>query len=136
MANTTISGLVIHDGDYRIIVENECRKDGNLTILPLYLNDADATDVFDFGGAVKIITLTGYTIKSTVAALNVWIAALESLIQGHQDTDAGAPYTFIDDLRAPSGIKVKVLEVSSHYVAGEPTRLNWTIKLVNSSTYA
>ena len=134
MANTTISGLIIHDGDYRIIVENECRKDGNLTILPLYLNDADATDVFDFGGAVKIITLTGYTIKSTVAALNIWIAALESLIQGHQDTDAGAPYTFVDDLRGT--LKVKVLEVSSHYVAGEPTRLNWTIKLVNSSTYA
>ena len=134
MSNTTLSGFVLHDGNYRIIIDNDCRKESVLAVMPLYLSDSDLTDVFDFGGTIKIITLTGYVIKSTVAELKVWIDALESLVQGHQDIDAGAPYTFVDDLRGT--LKVKIMEISSTWVEGDPTRLNWTIKLVQSSTNA
>ncbi len=134
MANTTLNGIVIHDGADAVIIDNDGTKDGNLTILPLYLNDADLTDVFDFGGAVKTMNLTGSYVGGSVATLKTWVDSIEALIQGHQDVQAGAPYTLVDDLRGT--IKVKVLSFNSTWVLGEPTRVTWTLKLVQSSTNA
>ena len=134
MANTTINGIVLHDGSNAIITENDCRKEGVLTILPLYLNDSDLTDVFDFGGTIKIINLSGVYVGANVAALKTWLESVEALIQGHQDIDAGAPWTFVDDLRGT--IKVKVLDFSTTKMEGDSTKLNWVIKIVQSSTNA
>ncbi len=134
MANTTISGFVLHNGSDRIITENDVRKEATLVTMPLYLSDSDLTDVFDFGGTVKTINLTGSYVASSTASLKVWIDAVESLIQGHQDVDAGAPYSFVDDLRGT--INVKILEISTTWSEGDPTRINWTLKLVQSSTNA
>ncbi len=134
MANTTLAGVTLHNGTTAIITENTCKKNGVLTILPLYLNDSDLTDVFDFGGTIKIITLTGIYMNTTLAAVKTWIESVEALIQGHQDVDAGAPYTFVDDLRGT--IKVKVLEFNSTHMEAEPTKISWTIKIVQSSTNA
>ena len=137
MSNTTLNGITLHDGANAVIIDNDCRKESILAILPLYLSDSDLTDVFDFGGVIKTITLTGSYVGANVAALKTWIDSMEALQQGHQDIDAGAPYAFVDDLRAPSpGLKVKVLEFSSPWNAAEPTRVTWTIKLVQSSTNA
>lgn len=134
MANTTLSGVTLHDGSSAVIVENSCRKESVLTILPLYLSDSDLTDVFDFGGTIKVITLTGIYIGANIAALKTWIDSVEALQQGHQDVDAGAPYTFADDLRGT--IKVKVLDFDSTKMEGDSTRIQWVIKLVQSSTNA
>ena len=134
MANTTLGGITLHDGASANIIENDCRKEAVLTVLPLYLNDSDLTDVFDFGGTIKIITLTGIYIGANIAALKTWIDSVEALIQGHQDIDAGAPYTFADDLRGT--IKVKILEFSSTKTEGDATKIAWTIKLVQSSENA
>lgn len=134
MANTTINSLVFHNGTDTVMNENDLRKESNLSVLPLYLSDSDATDVFDFGGVTKTINLSGVYIADTVAALKTWIDARESLQQGHQDVAAGAPYTMVDDLRGT--IKVKVLSFSSTFVEGNPTQITWTIKLVESSTNA
>ena len=134
MANTTLGGVTLHDGSSAVIIENDCRKEAVLTVLPLYLNDSDLTDVFDFGGTIKIITLTGIFLGANVAALKTWVDSVEALIQGHQDIDAGAPYTFADDLRG--SIKVKILEFTSTKTEGESTRIAWTIKLVQSSENA
>lgn len=137
MANTTLSGVTLHDGSSAIIKENDCRKEAILTVLPLYLSDSDLTDVFDFGGTIKVINLTGTYLGANVAALKSWVDSIEALIQGHQDIDAGAPYTFIDDLRGPSpGIKVKILDFNSTKLEGNSTQIDWTIKLVQSSTNA
>ena len=134
MANTTINGVILHDGSNATITENDCRKDAVLTILPLYLNDSDLTDVFDFGGTIKIITLTGNYIGANLAAAKTWLESVEALIQGHQDVQAGAPYTFVDDLRGT--IKVKILEFGSTFMEAETTRISWTLKIVQSSTNA
>ena len=134
MANTTIKGIVLHDGSNKIIIENDCKKEGVLVILPLYLNDSDLTDVFDFGGTVKIINLTGVYIGANIAALKTWVDSIEALIQGHQDVQAGAPYAFVDDLRG--SIKVKILDFNSTKVEGDSTKIAWTLKLVQSSTNA
>ncbi|KKL99892.1 hypothetical protein LCGC14_1809860 [marine sediment metagenome] len=134
MANTTISGITLHDGANAIIIENDCRKEAVLTVLPLYLNDSDLTDVFDFGGTIKVINLTGVYIGADMAALKTWVDSVEALIQGHQDVQAGAPYTFVDDLRGT--IKVKILDFNSTKAEGDSTKIAWALKLVQSSTNA
>ncbi len=134
MANTTINGIILHDGANAMINDNTCRKESVLSVLPLYLSDSDATDVFDFGGVVKTITLSGIYINTSTANLKTWIDSIEALQQGHQDVDAGAPYAFADDLRG--SLLVKVLDFSSTWVEGDPSKVTWTIKIVQSSTNA
>jgi len=134
MSNTTINGIILHNSSNYIITENDCTKEGVLTVLPLYLSDSDLTDVFDFGGTIKTINFTGSFVASSVANLKTWIDSVEALINGHQDIDAGAPYVLVDDLRGT--IKVKVLNFNTTFVEGEATRISWTLKLVQSSTNA
>jgi len=134
MANTTLGAVTLHDGSSAIITENNCRKESVMTVLPLYLSDSDETDVFDFGGTIKLINLTGVYIGANVAALKTWVDSIEALIQGHQDTEAGYPLTFTDDLRGT--IKVKVMDLDTTHSEGNPTKINWTLKLVQASEYA
>jgi len=140
MGNTTIirygygPELMLHNGTNAIIKENSCKKDSSLAIMPLYLSDSDKTDVFDYGGVTKLISLSGVYIADTTAALKTWIESAEGLQQGHQDTDDGYPLTFTDDLRGV--LLVKVMGFSSTAVEGQPTKVNWTLKVVESSTNA
>ena len=134
MGNTTIAEITLHDGANAVIKDNDCSKTPNLAIMPLYLSDSDETDVFDFGGVVKTITLTGVYIGADVAALRTWIDSLEELAQGHQDEKAGYPLTFVDDLRGI--LKVKVLDFNSSYQEAVGTKINWTLKIVESSENA
>ena len=134
MSNTTLGGVTLHDGSSVIIVENDCRKEAILTVLPLYLSDSDETDVFDYGGTTKIITLTGIYMGANVATLKTWVDSVETLIQGHQDVQAGYPLTLTDDLRGT--IKVKIFDFNSTFNEGQSTKIDWTIKLVQSNTNA
>ena len=138
MANTTISSekitTIILQGDNKsLIEENTSRKEAFLTPMPIYLNDSDQTDVFDFGGTVKTITLIGnYTGDETEQ--KDFIDSIQNLIQGHQDVAAGYPLTFTDDLRGI--LKIKVLDFESTKVDGQPNRITWTLKLVEASEAA
>ncbi len=134
MANTTLGGLTLHDGVNSIIIDNNCRKESVLTVLPLYLSDSDLTDVFDFGGTIKLINLTGIYLNTSVALLKTWLESIEALIQGHQDIEAGYPLTLVDDLRGT--IKVKVFDFDTTYREGDPNKIEWTLKLVQSSENA
>ena len=134
MGNTTIGGITLHDGTNSVITDNSQRKTSSLTVMPLYLSDSDGTNVFDFGGVVKTITLNGFYIDTSIANLKTWTDSIEALQQGHQDIDAGAPYDFVDDLRGT--LKVKVMDFNSAFAEGDPTRVIWTMTLVESSTNA
>jgi len=134
MGNTTISSLVLSDGSGSIIIENNCRKESAIVVMPMYLLDSDETDTFDYGGVTKILTITGVTIAESIADLKTWIDSIEALQQGHQDVSAGYPLTFTDDLRGT--LKVKVLDFDSTWSQGTPTKVDWTIKLVQSSENA
>ena len=133
-ANTTLGSITLHDGSNAIITENNCRKESVITVLPLYLSDSDQTDVFDFGGTIKLINLTGVYLGADIATLKTWIDSVEALIQGHQDVDAGYPLTLTDDLRGT--IKVKIFDFDSTITEGNKTSIDWTLKLVQSSTNA
>ena len=134
MGNTTVGSVTLDNGASTIITENSCKKESSLAILPLYLSDSDETDVFDYGGVIKTITLSGSFVAATVAELKTWIDSAEALQNGHQDTDSNYPLTFIDDLRGT--LKVKVMDFSSTKSAANVTQVTWTIKLAQSSTNA
>lgn len=137
MANTTLGTLTLGGDGTAIIMENTSRKEAVLAVLPLYLNDSDNTDVFDFGGTIRTIDLSGKYIGGSISANKTFIDALEALIQGDQSVQAGYPLTFTDDLRAPSGMKVKIMECSSTMIDTEGIeQCTWTLKLVQSSTNA
>ena len=126
--------VTLHDGDNAIIKENSCKKDSSLAIMPLYLSDSDKTDVFDYGGVTKLISLSGVYINESKASIVSWINDVENMQQGHQDVDAGYPLMLVDDVRGT--IWVKVMGFSSTAIEGQPTKINWTLKLVQSSTNA
>jgi hypothetical protein len=134
MGNTTIGAITLHNGTNATITENSCSKDATLTVLPLYLSDSDETDVFDFGGVTKTINLSGTYYSSSTAALKSWIDSIEALVQGHQDTDAGYPLTFTDDMRGT--IKVKIFSFSSTWTEGDPSKITWSMKIVEASENA
>ena len=134
MADTTIAGIVIDNGGNAVVTENDCKKESNLAIMPLYLSDSDATDVFDYGGVVKTITLSGSYTAASLATIKTWVESIEALQNGHQDTDTGYPLTFVDDLRGT--LKVKVLDFSSTKTEAAVSRITWSLKLVQSSTNA
>lgn len=134
MANTTLGGMVL-DGDGQcFITDNSCRKEAMIVPMPLYLNDSDNTDVFDYGGVIKTLNLSGLFIGTSIGNAKTFMDNAEAMCQGHQDTDAGYPLTFIDDFRGT--IKVKIQEFESTKEGGSPLIVRWNIKLVQSSTNA
>ena len=134
MANTTLGSITLQGDGKAFILENSCRKEAILTPMPLYFMDSDHTDVFDFGGTIKTITLTGKYVGDSISDCKSFIDSVEALIQGHQDIDAGYPLTFTDDLRGT--IKVKVMDFDSTWVEGEPHEITWTLKLIQASENA
>lgn len=98
---------------------------------PLFMADSDQTDVFDFGGAVRIITIE--VIKDDTAAnLTTFTQALMTLIQGDQSPDKGYPIDYVSDLLGT--VKVKIQNISFTWIAGEATKLGYTIKMIESSS--
>ena len=134
MGNTTISSIIFQDLDTTFISENRCRKEAIITPMPLYLKDSDETDVFDFGGVIKTITLSGVYAGASQATCKTWIDSVEDLIQGHQDADSGYPLTFTNDLRGT--LKVKIMDFESTQEAGEVVSCTWTLKIVEASENA
>ena len=134
MADTTLDSVTLHNGANAVITENNSRKESTLTVLPVYLSDSDETDIFDFGGVTKLINFTGSYTGETIAAVKTFIDSVETLVQGHQDIDAGYPLTLTDDIRGT--IKVKIFDFSSTYTEGDPFRVSWTLKLAESSENA
>ena len=133
---TTLINITL-DGDGKsFIIDNTVRKEAILIIQPLYLRDSDETDVLDFGGTIKTITLTGIYDDGSRAALKTFIESVEALIQGQQDPKSDPPYPldFADELRG--NIKVKLMDFESSQTAGEVTKGIWTLKLVQSSERA
>ncbi len=133
MANTTISNVILQGDDKSLITENTVKKEAFLTPMPIYLNDSDNTDIFDFGGTVKTITLSG-TYTGNESEQKDFVDSIQDLIQGHQDKAASYPLDFVDDLRGT--IKVKVMDVGSTKIDGQPNRIIWTLKIVESSENA
>ena len=134
MANTTIGAVTLQGDGKSFMDDNTCRKEAMLTPLPMYLMDSHETDVFDFGGVTKVLTITGTFNGDAQSEVKTFIESIEALIQGHQDISAGYPIDLVDDTRGT--IKVKILDFDSTVVEGEPLRCAWTLKLIQASENA
>lgn len=134
MANTTVGGITLEGDGNCFIEENNARKEGMLTPMPLYMLDSDETDVFDFGGVIKTINFTGVYVGTSIANVKTFIDSVEALIQGQQDTANGYPLTLTDDTRGT--IKVKVSDCDTTKQAGEPLICRWTLKFFQASENA
>lgn len=104
--------------------------------MPFYSFDSDLTDVFDYGGTLKTISLRGVYVGTSISDVKTnFIDLLEDFIQGHQDVAAGYPVTFSDaDTRGT--VKVKVADVETIKEGGSPLICRWSVKLIESSTNA
>ena len=134
MGSTTLGSITLEGNGKSFIAENSCRKEAVLTPLPLYLMDSDQTDIFDFGGVMKTISLNGIYIGANVAECKAFIDSCEAIIQGHQDTQAGYPITFTDDYRG--AIKVKIMDFESIREAASGRIIRWNLKILQASTNA
>lgn len=134
MANTTLSDITFNGDGLTFIGNNNARKEAILTPMPMYLKDSDGTEVFDFGGTIKTLTLDGAHVNTSIAKCKTWIDSVEALINGSQDITNGYPIALIDDYRG--NIKVKVMDFESNNVMGEPLIIRWTLKLIQAADTA
>jgi len=115
-----------------ILQEESVSKEANLTLMPLFGSDSNLTDVFDFGGVTRTITITAVR-KDTPANIAAFVqGTLLALMQGDQSPTQNYPYTYTSTLLGT--VKVKFMSIDLNYVAGDPRRLRYTIKMVESST--
>lgn len=136
MTNTTTiskpaGGTITLQGDSKaFVVSNTASVEAVFISTPKYGSDPSETDVLDYGGAVKIITLEGIYVD-TMANIKTFVESCEALINGIQSKSEGYPLTFTDTLR---GTKlVKVMNFMSTLIEGEATTISWTLKLIESS---
>jgi len=108
------------------------RKSTFIQAVPLFGSDSSNTDVWDYGGVVRRITLEVKKID-TSANLATFVAALYTLANGDQSTDNNYPVNFTSDMLG-ANIKVKFETIDHTWVAGSPTILNYTIVMIESST--
>jgi len=130
LGGIALSGTLDGGGTGQVQEEN-IKKESFITQMPAYLLDSDETYAFDFGGAVRTVTITGRA-TGTLAQIQALITSIEALIQGHQDIDAGYPKDYISDLKGT--IKVKILDFDYTWYAGDPNQLYYTLKLIEAST--
>ena len=81
----TIGSLTLEGDNKSFIDDNSGKKESLLTPIPLYTKDSNETEVFDYGGTIKTIHLSGIFIGSTKAECKQFITDIESYINGEQD---------------------------------------------------
>lgn len=121
------------DADYggTLISENVV-KDANLMPFPLFTLDSDDTEVFDFGGAIRIITIQASHNDTTTNLATFSQNKLMPLISGDQEntsTDGNLTYTST----ILGTVSVKIMHVDQDKPPGEPRKLVYTIKMVESA---
>lgn len=129
-------GALTLDGNGRsFIIENDGGKDSNLTPMPLFTQNSNNTEVFDFGGVIKVVNLQGLYVGTSKSDTRDFMNAIDALQNGQQDIDSGYPLTFTDP-DARGTIKVKVMSGKTTKVAGVPLQCRWVLKLVEASDTA
>jgi hypothetical protein len=121
-------GNISFDGATHILESESVRKESNLTPMPLFGFDSNQTDVFDFGGATRTITLSCVHIGTPAEHATFWTNVLSPLVNGNQATVTVYISTLLGTLN------VKIMDIDLSFVGGDVRRLRYTIKLIESST--
>lgn len=121
-------GSISFDGTINIFESENYVLDGNLTPLPLYGSNSSETDVFDYGGATLIITLTAVHVGTPAEHGTFVQGTLLPIISGAQ---TGTTQYVSTILGSP---KVKIMSITGDSVEGDVRKHRWTIKMIQSST--
>lgn len=124
----TYSGNVY---DFGINTQENIKKDSNLMIIPFPTMDSYATDVFDYMGVTKEITLNGVFISDNLGSQTAWIGSMFGLIQGGQ---TGSTHYASPVIGSPFMVKVQNFEYTREMA--DISRLHWTLKLIESSPWS
>jgi len=124
MVDTTLGGITLEGNGTTFVGDNSARKEAILTPMPLYQSDSDETEVFDYGGTIRTITIIGVFVGATKAACATFITDAEALITGAQEDTV----EYTDEYRGT--INIKVAETGTTKEAAEPLVVRWSFKLV------
>lgn len=123
------------DNYFGLVQDESVGKTADLAPMPLYGSDSAATDVFDFGGTVRIITLMIEKTSTSAANMASFLTALLGLIQGDQSPDYSYPFTYTSTLLGAIKVKVASIDVSVT-IPRDVAQLTctYTIKFIESSS--
>lgn len=109
------------------VLSEDRSKDANLFAQPLPRTDSSSSILLDLFGASKIITLTGRftTGHGTIAD---FLAEFEALVDGSQTTIS------FESARTGATINVKVLRAAWNSTDNNPSHVDWTIEMQESSS--
>lgn len=112
----------------------DIRKTPQVTPLPIPLSDSDETDVFDFGGVIRTITITTWK-DGAISTLQGLINSLESIVDGDQSTTVTYHSDLLDGTtKYPDGnVDVKITNLNYIYDRETPRRLILTLTLTEAS---
>jgi len=117
MAVPTLGGVTLF-GTSEIRPE----KNANIIPIPMPTSDADATEIFDMLGVVKMISLTGTYSAGSIASTKAWVDSLEALVDGEQDA-----ISFISDQTGT--VNCMIMTITTGWDVPGFT-VNYSIKLV------
>jgi len=106
------------------------KKSANLMELPMPLSDSSDTDVFDFMGCTKKITLNGVfdAANNGSSAIIGFTGSVDSLIQGQQT------YSTLKSINIAGSLIVKADNFNYDYLRGNPNSIRYNLTLIQTTT--
>jgi hypothetical protein len=120
----TLNGDSLYQVNYESI-----SKIASLLVLPMPISDSDDTQVYDFGGATRTITITG-VIVGTANHTQFKSDFIDDILDG----DQSAPVDYVSDTMGGVTYKVKIDNIDTSYRSGVPESLEYTIKMIEADT--
>jgi len=127
MGNYTLDGNDLGEVQSERIV-----KESFLEPFPIALTDSNETDVFDYGGVVKRITVTLWK-KGTLSELQSLMDTLDAINDGDQTTTVKYQSDTVGTGGNPGTIEVKIEKIDYDYRAGITGRLIINLNLIEAS---
>lgn len=116
--------------DLGIVASEGGGKQASLSAFEFFGEDSDQTEVDDFGGAVRTLTLR--TAKAgSLSDLKTFIDSVEGLINGEQTPENNYPYQLVSDLTGTT--KVKFLDVNWELNNSRPRIIDVTIRMYQAA---
>lgn len=123
----------LHNGTTMIVTSERIRKASPLAVLSMPLSGSDYTQVIDAMGVIREVTIDGVIID-TLANIRTFILASEGLVNGDQNrTKTAEGYSYYTPTITNVEVKVKIESFDYTFEGGDPNKLHYTLKTVETS---
>lgn len=124
-SGNALSGVQFNLGQ---VTHETISKNANLMIIPMPLSDSNSTDVFDYMGTTREITIEGNFNSSNTGSVLGFIGSIQAFVFGQQ------AYAWYNSDVIAGSIPVKVSYVNIEKAGGEPiTFVKWNAKFTEST---